>query len=187
MMKIEALSASDIRSSASTDFVFSFTYDQGSIRLSVPSVAPKAPEAPEYLENFWRQYQTAIFYATLGIAAIITGVIINNVVRKRPKVIAVSPPDGSTNVSVDSLITATFDEQIDRSTINRNTFLVINDRNYAIIDSSIFSPDGKTVVFKPRFDLEHDVRYRAVISSDVKGRNGRSMGSDKMWSFTTIG
>jgi hypothetical protein len=74
MMKIEALSASDIRSSASTDFVFYFTYDQGSVRLSMPSQPPE--EAPlrtisEEFESWWRQYQTAIFYTIIGVAAII--------------------------------------------------------------------------------------------------------------------
>ena len=97
-----------------------------------------------------------------------------------PTVIAVSPGDKATNVSIVSTLTATFSEAIDNSTINTSFTLsgsspVSGTVNYA----------GTTATFTPSSNLAYDTTYTATITTGVKDLAGNAMAADYPWSFTT--
>lgn len=96
-----------------------------------------------------------------------------------PMVISTSPTNGETNVAINSVITATFDEPMDATTINTSTFMLNG------ITGTV-DYDGTTTTFTPSADLNYSTTYTATITTGVKDLNGNDMASDYTWSFTTV-
>jgi hypothetical protein len=103
-----------------------------------------------------------------------------------PKVLNTDPDDGATEVSVTSLISATFSEPMSGPTINKNTFTVRKEGVPTSIEGDIsFSPDDKTAIFDPKPDLDPATKYTAEINEGAKDLAGNALVSAKRWSFTT--
>jgi hypothetical protein len=104
-----------------------------------------------------------------------------------PKVLNTIPADGDTTVPVTSLISATFSEEMNSQTINKNTFIVSKEGVPSPVKGNIsLSPDRKTAIFDSEPDLEPNTKYTAEINEGAKDLAGNALVSAKRWSFTTI-
>jgi hypothetical protein len=94
------------------------------------------------------------------------------------------PADGATGVATNSVITITFDEAMDASTINVGTFTVSKGGS-AVAGSVTYDPGTRTATFSSAAPFAFATRYTAKITGlrDLKG----TPKIDYAWSFTTRG
>ena len=103
-----------------------------------------------------------------------------------PKVLNTIPADGDTEVPVTSLISATFSQEMNSQTINKNTFIVRKEGVPSPVKGNIsLSPDRKTAIFDSEPDLEPNTKYTAEINEGAKDVAGNALVAGKRWSFTT--
>ena len=103
-----------------------------------------------------------------------------------PKVVSTSPPDGTTDVAVNTTITATFSKAMDGSTISNSTFTVKMLPNLNNVSGTVTYDDKtKTATFKPVENLNYLTEYYVTITNGVKDTAGNSMEKDYPWKFKT--
>ena len=100
-----------------------------------------------------------------------------------PEVVCTNPGSYVTGWAVDKNITATFSEDMDRSTITTSTFTVKNGTT-PVKGKVTFA--GTTATFDPADELEKGTTYTATIAAGVKDRAGNVLANSYEWSFTTI-
>ncbi len=100
-----------------------------------------------------------------------------------PEVVCTSPDSGVTGVAIDRNITATFSEEMSRSTITTSTFTV--KRGTAAVSGRVTFA-GTTATFNPASELEKGATYTATIAAGVKDLAGNALANSYVWSFTTI-
>ena len=100
-----------------------------------------------------------------------------------PEVVCTSPDSGITGVAIDRNITATFSEEMSRSTINTSTFTV--KRGTAAVSGRVTFA-GTTATFNPASELEKSATYTATIAAGVKDLAGNALENSYVWSFTTV-
>jgi hypothetical protein len=102
-------------------------------------------------------------------------------------VLSTSPPDGGKDVPLNSLVTATFSEPMNSSTITKDTFTVKKeDEASPMIGNITLSQDSKTAKFEPTLNFSAKTKYIATIDIGAKDLAGNALASVKTWSFTTI-
>jgi hypothetical protein len=99
-----------------------------------------------------------------------------------PKIRSVSPANGAAGVDVGSIITATFSEEMDASTITADTFIVNNSSSDI---SGTVSYGDKKATFTPSANLDFNTIYTATITTVAMDLAGNSIASAYTWSFTT--
>ena len=107
--------------------------------------------------------------------------------KEPPNVLNTIPADGTTQVPVNSLISATFSGPMSSPTINENTFTIrrADDESTLIKGALSLSPDSKTAIFDPDQDLSPNTKYTAEINTGAKDLAGNALASTKRWSFST--
>jgi hypothetical protein len=100
-----------------------------------------------------------------------------------PRVISTDPANAATAVVLNKIITATFSEVMDPSTINLLTFLV-KQGTTTVLGSVTYS--GTTAVFTPSNSLLINTVYTATITTGAKDLAGISIVGDYIWTFTTV-
>lgn len=101
-----------------------------------------------------------------------------------PVVISTDPSNNATNVSVNKVITATFDQQMDASSISSVSFLV---KKGSTTVAGAVSYAGTTASFTPSSNLTPNSVYSATITTAAKNLTGTQIASDYIWSFQTAG
>ncbi len=96
-----------------------------------------------------------------------------------PTVTSVFPPDGATNVPLDTKITATFSEAMDATMLNGTT--ATGSPGSFVYDSNTF-----TVTLTPTAKLTPSMIYAVTVKGTARDLAGNEMGIDKVWSFTTV-
>jgi hypothetical protein len=105
-----------------------------------------------------------------------------------PTIVGTYPANGQKGISVNSDIAATFNEQMDSSTINSRTFMLKKNGDTSNIEGDVtLTSDGKAALLNPSSNLELNTKYTATITKEVKDVAGNPIASDKTWSFTTTG
>jgi hypothetical protein len=99
-----------------------------------------------------------------------------------PTVTAVTPPDGSLQVSVTTTITAMFSEPMDPATISGTTFGLTGNGG-AIAGNVTYS--GMTATFTPSGALPFGITFTATISTGAKDLAGNPLATSMAWTFTT--
>jgi len=99
-----------------------------------------------------------------------------------PSVSSTSPPDSATRMPVDTIITVTFSEEMDASTITDATFLV--DDGFTDVAGTVTYDDG-TATFTPATNLAHGKIYNVTITADVRDLAGNPLEDDYQWWFAT--
>jgi chitodextrinase/photosystem II stability/assembly factor-like uncharacterized protein len=97
----------------------------------------------------------------------------------------VSPALSATGVSISANITATFNEDIDPSTINSATFILKDSTNNLVPGSVSYNSSTKTATFVPSINLAYSTTYTATVTTGVTDLAGNNMTSNIFWSFTT--
>jgi len=100
-------------------------------------------------------------------------------------VIETVPTDGATNVALNTVITVTFPEEMDQTTINTDTFFVQTGTAYGYNNvSGTVAYNDKTATFTAA--LAYGVTYKATVTAGVKTAADESiLAADHTWSFKT--
>ncbi|MEW6586586.1 MAG: Ig-like domain-containing protein [Nitrospirota bacterium] len=100
-----------------------------------------------------------------------------------PSVISETPANGATGVPITTVVTATFSEDMDPSTINTSTF-TLNSSTGAVSGSVSYS--NMTATFTPSAgSIAANTIYTARITTGARDLAGNAMAADFTWSFTT--
>lgn len=99
-----------------------------------------------------------------------------------PFVASTLPPNGATQVALNSAITAFFSEALNPTTVNATSFLV--NRGATAITGSV-SYSGNAAIFTPTVALSPGTVYTVTIATTVTDLAGNRIVLPKVWSFTT--
>jgi hypothetical protein len=100
-----------------------------------------------------------------------------------PTVFSTSPTNGTTDVPVNSAVTATFSENMNALSITAANFALKNGSTG--VDGAV-TYNNKIATFTPTGALDNGTAYTATITTAVKDAAGNAMASAKTWSFTTL-
>src|SRR6185369_12360964 len=92
------------------------------------------------------------------------------------------PADAATGVAINQIITATFSEAMDPSTISTTTF-TLNQGTTLVAGTVSYS--GVTATFTPATNLAPLTTYTATITTGAMDLAGNALPTDFVWSFTT--
>ena len=99
-----------------------------------------------------------------------------------PTVISTDPANLATNVSLSKIVTATFSNLMDPTTINNTTFLLKQGVNEV---PGTITYLGMTAYFVPTYPFVESTVYTATITTGAKGSMGNPLENNYTWSFTT--
>jgi len=99
-----------------------------------------------------------------------------------PTVISTSPANGATNVATSSVVSATFSEPVNCSTLNSTSFTVT--KGGVAVAGSV-SCENSMATFIPTAALSNSKTFSVTISTAVKDLSGNALATAKTWSFTT--
>lgn len=98
-----------------------------------------------------------------------------------PIVISTTPANDATGVSLNQIITVTFNEAMNPATITQASFIV---QGAGPIAGTV-SYTGTTATFTPSDALTPNSTYTARVKTSVKDLTGNALQADYVWSFTT--
>ncbi|MDD3721461.1 MAG: ice-binding family protein [Lutibacter sp.] len=108
-----------------------------------------------------------------------------------PLVVSTVPEDGAIDVPLNQIITATFNEKMNPSTITEASFTVANgstfgkgNDNNALINGTVTYNDS-TAVFTPSSLLDENTEYTGTIKTLAKDLRGNALQEDYVWTFVT--
>lgn len=99
-----------------------------------------------------------------------------------PTVISTKPENNAVDVELNKIITATFSEAMESSTINISSF-TLKDGETTVAGDVSYS--GETASFTPTSILTAATVYTAMVSTEAKNLDGIALAGNKVWSFTT--
>jgi len=99
-----------------------------------------------------------------------------------PIVVSTVPVNGATAVALNTLISATFNEVIDSTTLNSSTFY-IKQGNTNVAGS--ISYVGMTAMFTPAANLLPNTVYTGTVTTGIKDKARNSPKANYVWTFTT--
>ena len=99
-----------------------------------------------------------------------------------PTISSVSPEDGATNVPVDAVVTATFSEAMNSSTITSESFTL---NGSGVPGMVTYDPATYTATFNSITNLDYNHTYTAILSTDITDEVGNPLAEPYSWSFTT--
>jgi hypothetical protein len=106
-------------------------------------------------------------------------------VANPPTVTANSPVDSATEVEIDAVISADFQQSIDPSTLTVMTFTVACPAGVPLAGAVSYDAPNNRAVFTPTAALPGDVTCTASISTGVKNHQGVPLASGVVWTFAT--
>jgi hypothetical protein len=98
-----------------------------------------------------------------------------------PTVTATTPLDTATDVALNGVVTATFSEYMNPSTISPTTFTLSNGATNV---PGTVTYSGTTATFIPSSNLTYSATYTATITSGVTDLEGNNLITPKVWTFT---
>jgi hypothetical protein len=98
------------------------------------------------------------------------------------EVVSVDPAPASSQIPYTSLITVTFSNDVDMSTVSSSTFKV---NNGAVAGTFSYNPLSRQVTFIPDSEFLHSTVYAVDITQGVFSTDGKPLESAYSWSFTT--
>ena len=103
-----------------------------------------------------------------------------------PHVVSTIPLADADSVSINTVISATFSENINPATIDSTTFILDITQSGEQISGTI-DVDEHTVTLAPSTTLMYDTSYTARLMSQITDTAGNELRSEYSWSFNTIG
>jgi Ice-binding-like/Bacterial Ig-like domain len=102
-----------------------------------------------------------------------------------PTVISVAPATGATGICPNTLVTATFSQAMQSSTINSATFTLTGPGLTAVPGTVTYVASSDVATFIPTNPLALDTLYIATITTGAEDIAGDPLASDYVWTFTT--
>ncbi|MEX0982348.1 MAG: ice-binding family protein [Bacteroidales bacterium] len=124
--------------------------------------------------------------AVFSIAAILGGCFEDNYVpigSVCPMVISTDPADLDTEVPLNQIVTATFNEQMNPATITPESFIF--ESGTTLAGALSYDGNNATLSFEPTNSLRVSTTYTATIKSTVKDLLGNALQEDYVWTFST--
>jgi len=103
-----------------------------------------------------------------------------------PEVISTFPASGAIGVAISVEVSATFNKDMNASTINTSTF-TLSSAGGPVTGAVTYDSSSKTATFKPSAALLEITTYTATIAAGVKDTEGKPMETPYSWKFTTVG
>lgn len=100
-----------------------------------------------------------------------------------PIVVSTDPENNATAVSLNKIITATFNMPMNLLTLDDTTFTVKQGANTV---GGAISYSGLTVSFTPAVQLETNKTYTCTITTGARNVAGTPLGANYVWNFTTV-
>jgi hypothetical protein len=101
-----------------------------------------------------------------------------------PTVVSRYPASGATGVALDTVVTATFSEAMNASTITTSSF-TLKIGTTPVSGSVSYNAGTYTATFTPSANLTDDTIYTASLSTAVTDVAGNALGAASTWNFTT--
>ena len=101
-----------------------------------------------------------------------------------PTVISVAPT-GASGACTNTIVSATFSEAMNPSTINVSTFTLAGPNSASVSGVVTYNSTSNTAIFTPSSNLAINTSYTATITTGVKDMFGNALASDDVWTFTT--
>jgi hypothetical protein len=101
-----------------------------------------------------------------------------------PRVIATSPSNGATNISVHPTVTATFSEPMNPATIDGASF-TLQQGGDAIAGFVTYEASTNRASLDPLIYLQPSAVYTATLSAGSRDAQGNPLAADLVWSFMT--
>ena len=120
------------------------------------------------------------------IIALISGCAEDNFIETEgvcPVVSSTIPLNGALGVPLRQVISATFNEEMNPTTINAATFIVTEANGTAVAGAVTYS--GTTATFTPSSFLKPNTTYVGRIKTGVKDVMGNALQTDYVWTFST--
>jgi len=124
-----------------------------------------------------KRYNVAVFLFAMLVAST------HLLASEPPTITAISPPDGETGVSVVAIVSATFSQAMEESTITTSTFTV-SDSSGAITGAVSYDATTNTATFTPDGVLVEGMTYTATVTTDIQDKEGSHLASNFSWNFT---
>ena len=102
-----------------------------------------------------------------------------------PAVISVAPPNAATGICPNTLVSATFSEAMNPSTINTTTFTLKGPGNTAVGGTVSYVVSSYVATFTPTNPLALNTLYTATITTGAQALSGDPLAANYVWSFTT--
>jgi hypothetical protein len=102
-----------------------------------------------------------------------------------PTVISVAPPNLATAICPNAVVTATFSEAMNSSTINGTTFTLTGPGLTPVAGTVTYVVASDVATFTPTNALALNTLYTATITTGAQDLAGDSLVSDYVWTFTT--
>ncbi len=102
-----------------------------------------------------------------------------------PTVISVAPPNLATAICPNAVVTATFSEAMNSSTINGTTFTLTGPGLTAVAGTVAYVASSDVATFTPSNPLALNTLYTATITTGAQDLAGDPLVSDYVWTFTT--
>ena len=99
-----------------------------------------------------------------------------------PTVSSTNPADGATGVAI---ITATFSEAMNASTISASTFAVSGPGVTPVVGTVSYNSSTYIATFTPTSALAASTAYAATITTGSKDVAGNALANNRVWNFTT--
>ena len=98
-----------------------------------------------------------------------------------PTVESTSPVADAVDVPVDTVVTATFSEAMDDTTITTSSFTLDG-----VAGSVSYDAGTDTATFTPTIDLAYETTYTATLSTAITDAAGNPLAAAYTWDFTTV-
>jgi hypothetical protein len=102
-----------------------------------------------------------------------------------PVVVNVNPEADESDVSIDTVVSVLFSEEVKESTLNVESFTVRNRIGGQVSASSLQLEDGDLAVFTPEAPLQRGTMYTATVTTQVTDLAGNPLAGEESWSFVT--
>jgi Ice-binding-like/Bacterial Ig-like domain len=102
-----------------------------------------------------------------------------------PLVVSVAPPIGAVGVCPNTIVTATFSEAMNPSSIEGMTFTLIGPGTTPVVGQVTYDVASDTAIFTPSSSLVLNTLYTATITTGAQDLFGNALAADFVWTFTT--
>jgi hypothetical protein len=99
-----------------------------------------------------------------------------------PTVVSTSPVNGAKGVPINTVVTATFSEPMDSSTITVDSFTLAGS---AVSGTVTYNSYTYTAIFTPDTSLDYEHEYTATLSTAITDEAGNPLAEPYTWNFTT--
>lgn len=103
-----------------------------------------------------------------------------------PKVTGTNPQDGAGGINVGEVVSVTFANPVDPTTVTVDTVFVMADSGGPHLSAVLsLHNDARTVSLRTENELSPDVLYRITVAADVSNQAGFRLGEDVTATFRT--